>query len=142
MMPAFFYFQHTLNRLFNNCAKLNSLFKGGGVRLSSPGEITLKKPSLITVKCSFFHMEYLVFKNFEKCIFCYDVLDDVTFSVSDSRRSATYDWFLVSVSPNYDSEKTKAQMFIQRPLLTIHLLIYMVNSEDRKIAFFPYNQET
>ena len=87
-------------------------------------------------------MEYLVFKNFEKFIFCYDILDDVTFSVSDSTRSANYHQFLVSVSPNYDSEKTKAQMFIQRPSLKIHLLIYMVNSEDSKIAFLPYNQET
>ena len=61
MMPAFFHFQHTLNRLFNNCIViliLDKLFlkyeggEGGGVKLTkpSPGKTTFKKPSFIRVK--------------------------------------------------------------------------------------------
>ena len=57
-MSAFFHFQHTLNRLFNNCVVILILEKfflkcEGGIKLTPsppPAKITLKMPSLIRVK--------------------------------------------------------------------------------------------
>ena len=52
-MSAFFHFQQTLYRLFNNCIKLY-WYKGGGQidfpPSLPPGKTTFKKPSLIWVK--------------------------------------------------------------------------------------------
>ena len=56
MMSAFFHFQHTLYRLFNNCIKLywyqissSWNMKGRSNWPPLPGKTTLKKPSLIRV---------------------------------------------------------------------------------------------
>ena len=56
MVSAFFHFQHTLNRLFNNCLKLYWCYissswnmKGGQID-RPPEKTTLRKPSLIRVK--------------------------------------------------------------------------------------------
>ena len=62
MMPAFFHFQHTLDRLFNNCINFywnsisfswNRKEEGGGrgkLTLRPPAKTTFKKPSLIRVE--------------------------------------------------------------------------------------------
>ena len=47
MMSGFFHFQHTLNRLFNNCIKLYK--RETEVKLTPPEKTILKKPSLIRV---------------------------------------------------------------------------------------------
>ena len=57
MMSAFFQFQHTLNRLFNNYIKLYDKFfmkYEGGLQIDPPPppqeKATLKKPRLIKAK--------------------------------------------------------------------------------------------
>ena len=66
MMSAFFHFWHTLNRLFNNCIKLDKFFLKyeGRVKLTPPPlpeKTTLKKPSLIRVN-SLWTPDYTTFR--------------------------------------------------------------------------------
>ena len=115
-MPAFFHFQHTLNRLFNNCRGGGGGWRGFKLTPPLPRKKTLlKKPSLIRVKYDNVCRRY-------KTIF------------STQRHNGSNEWFVSNNLP-LNVKKTKFSIFHKvnrRDNLPIVLPKLFINNEVTK----------